>query len=119
VQRFTVTERELQPDCRDIHVEGELDLAVAEQLDEVLAAAAGKCGRILVGLERCAFIDSSGIAVLLRARTRMEEEGSQLVVYAPTAQVLRVLSMTGLMGNGLVFDTVGEALSALGEPASS
>jgi anti-sigma B factor antagonist len=119
VQRFTVTERELQPDCRDIQVEGELDLAVTEQLDEVLAAAAGKCSRILVGLERCAFIDSSGIAVLLRARTRMEEEGNRLVVYAPTAQVLRVLSMTGLMGNGLVFDTVGEALSALGEPANS
>lgn len=119
MQRFTVTERELQPDCRDIQVEGELDLAVAEQLDEVLAAAAGKCSRILVGLERCAFIDSSGIAVLLRARTRMEEQGNRLVVYGPTAQVERVLSVTGLIGNGLVYGTVGEALSALGEPAKS
>jgi anti-anti-sigma factor len=119
VQRFTVTERELQPDCRDVQVEGELDLAVAAQLDEVLAGAAAKCSRVLVGLERCAFIDSSGIAVLLRARTRMEEEGNRLVVYAPTDQVLRVLSMTGLIGNGLVFDTVEEALSALGEPANS
>lgn len=119
VQRFTVTERELQPGCRDIQVEGELDLAVAGQLDDVLTAAAGKCSRILVGLERCDFIDSSGIAVLLRARTRMEEEGNRLVVYAPTDQVLRVLSMTGLIGNGLVYDTVDEALSALGEPANS
>jgi anti-sigma B factor antagonist len=119
VQRFTVTERELQPDCRDIQVEGELDLAVAEQLDEVLAAAAEKCSRILVGLESCSFIDSSGIAVLLRARTRMEEEGNRLVVYAPTAQVERVLSMTGLLGNGLVYGTVDEALSASSEPAKS
>jgi anti-sigma B factor antagonist len=119
VQRFTVTEREVQPDCRDIQVEGELDLAVAEQLDEVLAAAAAKCSRILVGLERCAFIDSSGIAVLLRARTRMEDEGNRLVVYAPTAQVQRVLSVTGLLGNGLVFETVDEALAALGETANS
>lgn len=119
MQRFTVTERELQPDCSDVQVEGELDLAVAAQLDEVLAAAAAKSSRVLVGLERCAFIDSSGIAVILRARNRIEEEGHRLVVYAPTAQVLRVLSMTGLMGNGLVFGTVEEALSALGEPASS
>jgi anti-anti-sigma factor len=119
VQRFTVTEREVQPDCRDIQVEGELDLAVAEQLDEVLAAAAAKCSRILVGLERCAFIDSSGIAVLLRARTRMEEEGNRLVVYGPTAQVQRVLSVTGLLGNGLVYETADEAVSALGEPANS
>jgi len=119
VQRFTVTERELRPDCRDIQIEGELDLAVAEQLDEVLAAAAAKCGRILIGLERCAFIDSSGIAVILRARNRMEEEGNRLVVYAPTDQVLRILTMTGLIGNGLVFDTAEEALAALGEPANS
>jgi stage II sporulation protein AA (anti-sigma F factor antagonist) len=116
VQRFNVTERELQPDCSDVQVEGELDLAVADQLDEILAAAAAKYSRVLVGLERCAFIDSSGIAVILRARNRMEEEGHRLVVYAPTDQVLRVFSMTGLIGNGLVFDTVEEALSALGEP---
>ena len=56
--------------------------------------------------------------MILRAHNRMEEEGSRLAVYAPTDQVLRVLSMTGLTANGLVFDTVEEALSALGEPAS-
>jgi anti-anti-sigma regulatory factor len=53
--------------------------------------------------------------VILRAHSRMEEEGDRLVVYAPTDQVLRVLSMTGLIGNGLVFDSAEEALTALGE----
>lgn len=114
MQRFQVTERDLRPGCRDIQIEGELDLAVAGQLDEVLANAAGECSQVLVGLERCAFIDSSGIAVILRAHSRMEEEGNRLVVYAPTDQVLRVLSMTGLTSNGLVFDSAEEALAALG-----
>lgn len=114
MQRFNVSERDVQPGCRDIQVEGELDLAVAGQLDEVLTAAAEQCTQVLVGLERCAFIDSSGIAVILRAHNRMEEEGNRLVVYAPTAQVLRVLSMTGLTANGLVFDSAEEALTALG-----
>jgi anti-anti-sigma factor len=68
---------------------------------------------VLVGLERCAFIDSSGIAVILRAHSRMQEDGNRLVVYGPTAQVLRVLSMTGLTSNGLVFDSAEQALSAL------
>lgn len=113
MQRFNVNERDLQPGCRDIQVEGELDLAVAGQLDEVLAAATEQCTRVLVGLERCAFIDSSGIAVILRAHNRMQEEGNRLVVYAPTDQVLRVLSMTGLTANGLVFGTAEEALAAL------
>lgn len=116
MQRFKVTERELGPGCRDIQVEGELDLAVAGQLDEVLTKAATECSSVLVGLERCAFIDSSGIAVILRAHNRMEAEGRRLAVYAPTDQVLRVLSMTGLTANGLVFDTAEAALSAFGDP---
>jgi len=117
MQRFNVTERDLRPGCRDIRVEGELDLAVSGLLDEVLASAAAECSCVLVGLERCEFIDSSGIAVILRAHNRMEGEGHRLAVYAPTDQVLRVLSMTGLTANGLVFDSAEEALAAFGEPA--
>ena len=113
MQRFNVTAKDLRPGCRDVQIEGELDLAVAGQLDEVLTAAVEECERVLVGLERCAFIDSSGIAVILRAHKRMAEEGNRLAVYAPTDQVLRVLSMTGLTNNGLVFDNAEEALSAL------
>jgi anti-sigma B factor antagonist len=114
MQRFNVTVKDF-PDYRDVQVEGELDLAVAARLDEVLTAAAAECSRVIVGLDRCDFIDSSGIAVILRAHSRMQEEGNQLAVYAPSDQVLRVLSMTGLTANGLVFDSAEEALSALGD----
>ena len=114
MRRFNVSERDLQSGARDIQVEGELDLAVAAQLDEVLVKACEQCERVLVGLERCAFIDSSGIAVILRAHNRMQEEGNRLAVYGPTDQVLRVLSMTGLTSNGLVFDSAEAALTALG-----
>src|SRR3954452_20000017 len=113
MQRFKVSERELYSGARDVQVEGELDLAVAAQLDEVLTAAAEQCERVLVGLENCAFIDSSGIAVILRTHNRMQEEGHRLVVYAPTDQVLRVLSMTGLTSNGLVLHSIEEGLAAL------
>lgn len=117
MQRFNVTTTDRQPGCRDIQIEGELDLAVAGQLDEVLSAAAAECDRVLVGLASCAFIDSSGIAVILRAHSRMEEDGRRLAVYAPADQVLRVLSMTGLTANGLVFDSAEEALAALDQPS--
>lgn len=118
MQRFNVSTRDLRPGTRDVQIEGELDLAVAPQLDEALTTAAEECEHVLVGLERCAFIDSSGIAVILRAHNRMEQEGHRLVVYAPTEQVLRVLSMTGLIGNGLVFDSADDALAALGPGAA-
>jgi anti-anti-sigma factor len=125
MQRFKVSERDVESGARDIQVEGELDLAVAGQLDEILLNAVEQCQRVLVGLERCAFIDSSGIAVILRAHNRMQEDGKRLAVYAPTNQVLRIFSMTGLTSNGLVFDSAEEALAALGassdgnSPASS
>jgi anti-sigma B factor antagonist len=119
MQRFEVKTRDLRPGTRDIQIEGELDLAVVAQLDQVLTAAAEECEQVLVGLERCAFIDSSGIAVILRAHNRMEKEGRRLVVYAPTEQVLRVLSMTGLTGNGLVFGSADEALAELGPGAAA
>lgn len=118
MQRFNVTEQDLRPGCRDIQIEGELDLAVAGQLDEVLTTAIAECNCVLVGLERCEFIDSSGIAVILRAHNRMEADGNRLAVYAPTAQVLRVLSMTGLTSNGLVFDSAEQALAAGGGTAA-
>ncbi len=117
MQRFNVTENDLGDGYRDVQVEGELDLAVAGKLDEVLAVAAEQCNCVLVGLERCAFIDSSGIAVILRAHHRMEADGNRLAVYAPTEQVLRVLSMTGLTANSLVYDSAEEALAALGNPS--
>ena len=118
MQRFNVTTKDLRPGCRDIQIEGELDLAVAGQLDGVLAAAVDECNCVLVGLERCAFIDSSGIAVILRAHNRMEENGKRLAVYGATDQVERVLSMTGLTSNGLVFHSAEEAFAAVGETAA-
>ncbi|HEU4739911.1 MAG TPA: STAS domain-containing protein [Solirubrobacterales bacterium] len=114
MQRFKVTTNDLRPGCRDIRIEGELDLAVAGQLDEVLTVAVAECDFVLVGLDRCDFIDSSGIAVILRAHNRMQEGGRRLAVYAPSDQVLRVLSMTGLTANGLVFDSAEDALAAVG-----
>jgi anti-sigma B factor antagonist len=113
MQRFNLSEQILRPGCKDVQVEGELDLAVAGQLDEILAAATAEYDCVLIGLQRCAFIDSSAIAVILRAHSRMEKEGNRLAVYAPTDQVRRVLSMTGLTDNGLVFDSAEEALTAL------
>ncbi|HEY6730237.1 MAG TPA: STAS domain-containing protein [Solirubrobacterales bacterium] len=111
MQRFKIKVRDLQPDWRDVQIEGELDLAVTGQLDEVLTTAAAECSGVLVGLERCEFIDSSGIAVILRAQGRID--GNRLAVYAPSAQVQRVLSMTGLTANGLVFDSAEEAMASL------
>ena len=115
MQTFRLTERELQPGCHVIEVEGELDLAVAGQLQEALDRAAAEHERILIGLGACEFIDSTGIATILRTYNQMSEEGHRLALYGASKQVDRILSITGLTSNGLVFETADQALSAFAE----
>jgi anti-sigma B factor antagonist len=112
LRTFKLIERDLRPGCREIQVEGELDLAVADQLVERLARAGVECQRVLIGLEGCEFIDSTGIAAIVHAHNELAERGGRLAVYAPGDQVLRVLSVTGL--TGMVFESAEEARSALG-----
>lgn len=110
MQIFKLTESDPRPGCRQIEVEGELDLAVADQLKEAIDHAASQ-RQVLIDLKRCDFIDSTGVAVILRAHGQMAGEGRRLAVCCPSEQVLRVLTVTGLTGNGLVFTTVADALA--------
>lgn len=112
LRAFRLIERDLEPGCREIQIEGELDLAVAEQLAAGLARAGKECRQVVINLESCEFIDSTGIAAIVHAHNRFAERGVGVAVYAPSNQVLRVLSLTGLTANGLVFESAQEALSA-------
>jgi anti-sigma B factor antagonist len=113
MQVFKLSEQEIRPGCRGIAVEGELDLSVADELRDTLERAIGESSEVLIRLETCDFIDSTGIAVIVGAHKRAAEEGKRAVaVCAPSSQVFRVLSVTGLTDNGLVFESVDDALAA-------
>lgn len=51
--------------------------------------------QVVVELPDLDFIDSTGIALLLRAHRRAEEAGGRLDVVEPVGQVERVLRATG------------------------
>jgi anti-anti-sigma factor len=106
-QPFKLVQTVLGEGWTEIEIEGELDLAVADQLREAIERTDGQ--RVLINLASCEFLDSTGIAVIVHAS---QAEGRRLVVHSPSAQVLRVLEVTGLTGNGLVFERREEALSA-------
>ena|ERR1700704_4891552 len=103
-----LTETNPRPGCREIRVEGELDLAVAPQLEEAIDRAEDRQS-VLLNLEGCEFIDSTGIAVVVNAHHRLKDQGRRLAVYGADGQVLRVLSISGLVQNGLVFRSAEEA----------
>ena len=68
---------------------------------------------ILVGLESCDFVDSTGIALFLQVRRQLEDEGGRLVLYGCSDQVLRIFTVAGLTEAGIVFGDRDEALAEL------
>jgi anti-anti-sigma factor len=109
-QVFALVARKLEPGRCEIDVEGELDLAVADRLLHALEQAAKEHDRILVGLDRCEFIDSSGLAAILTVSNKLRSRGGRLTVHGASNQVLRILTVAGLTDNGLVFESVDDAL---------
>jgi anti-anti-sigma factor len=99
-----------------ISVQGELDLSTAPELEAPLEQAleSGK-GSVLIDLSRCEFIDSTGIALIVRAWQRLQggENGRALVICSQNDQVRRVLEITGLELSIPVHTTRDEALAAL------
>jgi hypothetical protein len=65
--------------------------------------------QIIVDLAGLEFIDSSGVAVLVRGRNLARQAGGDLLLAAPRQQVLRVLTLTRLVDVFPVHATVAAA----------
>jgi anti-anti-sigma factor len=113
---FEVKVGDLEQGVRTIFVRGELDLSTAPELEGPLdqALESGE-GSLLIDLSRCEFIDSTGIALIVRAWQRLEggENGRALVICSQNEQVLRVLEITGLELSIPIHTTRDEALAAM------
>jgi anti-anti-sigma factor len=73
---------------------GQLDLANAQRVREVLVTAAGST--LVVDLSGLHFMDSSGIAALLGARNEITGAGREFELRGAQGIVRRVLEVTGL-----------------------
>jgi anti-sigma B factor antagonist len=81
-----------------VSLEGELDLATAPQLREQLVTLAEReDSDIVVDLTRLAFIDSTGLSVLVMALNRSRATGGSIVLRNPSDSVMRILEITGLV----------------------
>jgi anti-sigma B factor antagonist len=113
---FEVKVGELENGVRTISVRGELDLSTAPDLEGPLDEALNSGeGSLLIDLSRCEFIDSTGIALIVRAWQRLDsgENGRALVICSQNDQVRRVLEITGLELSIPVHLTRDDALAAL------
>jgi anti-anti-sigma factor len=113
---FEVNVRGVEKGVQTISVRGELDLSTAPDLEGPLQQAldSGE-GSVLIDLSQCEFIDSTGIALIVRAWQQLDsgENGRSLVICSQNDQVRRVLEITGLELSIPVHMTRDEALAAL------
>jgi anti-sigma B factor antagonist len=78
-------------------VTGELDLVSSPALERELEKAYGlPTDVILLDLRRLAFMDSTGLHLLVKAQQRAEEAGRRLALTRGSDQVQRLLDLTGV-----------------------
>jgi anti-sigma B factor antagonist len=92
--RFDCTLRSGGLDAAWVRVTGELDIATAPQLAEMLGQAEERCQRVVLDLRELAFMDSSGVHVILEASHRATAAGRGLVLVRGPAHADRVLDLT-------------------------
>ena len=81
----------------EVRLLGELDLGTAPQLrDELDRLAADGAKLVTVDLSDLAFIDSTGLSVLINALKRIREQGGDMALRSPTPGTRKVLEITGL-----------------------
>ncbi|MER7486052.1 STAS domain-containing protein [Streptomyces sp. NPDC126497] len=80
-----------------LEVAGDLDHTNAQQLRRAAREAALPAGHLLaVDLGKLAFCDSSGITALIAVRNHVVSVGAQVVLVDVSANMRRLLDMTGL-----------------------
>lgn len=79
-----------------VHVSGELDLATASKLEDVVVALPSSADPVVVNLSECTFLDSAGMRVLLTAARRLADEDRDLRLVSADPRILRVLEITAI-----------------------
>jgi anti-sigma B factor antagonist len=80
-----------------VEAHGEIDISTSPKWEAAIVdGLTTGPKRILIDMHGVSFIDSSGLAVLVRSDARADSQGCRLIVRAPTRQVDRVLALAGL-----------------------
>ena len=96
-----------------LRVAGEVDVYTAPQIRERVQDLAAKgTVHLIADLGQVEFIDSSGLGALIGGLRRVREDDGSLVLVIPARRILRVFQLTGLTKAFVIYDNLGDALSA-------
>lgn len=116
---FEVQREELEGGVRAFVVRGELDMHTAPELERAIEGALDdRDSSILLDLSGCEFIDSTGIALIVRSwqkvdRDAVGEGDRRFVLNCGNHQVRRLLEITGVDSSISMHDGRDAALAEL------
>jgi anti-sigma B factor antagonist len=94
-------------------VSGELDLTSSGELEDAIAELDGsETGLVILDLSGVDFMDSAGLAVVVKAHQRAEDAGRPFGLVNDSSQVRRLLSLTGMDKRMTIAGTREELLGA-------
>jgi anti-sigma B factor antagonist/stage II sporulation protein AA (anti-sigma F factor antagonist) len=91
-----------------IHVHGDVDMAVTQQLVDAITSVAGneRHHSVVVDMASLTFLDSTGIAALVGAHKVIEAMGKEMMIKNVPANTHRTLTLAGVVD----YLNVGSAL---------
>jgi anti-sigma B factor antagonist len=100
--------------CAVVVATGEIDLGTSPRLCEALDEAGQESDRIIIDLTDVTFLDSSGMAAMVKALNRNHHrQRGTLCLVGPTGVVLRALEVTDLVSLFPIYSSCDEALGHL------
>lgn len=94
---FSVVSETAGADVVVVKVHGEVDVYTAPKMKEEMQRCIDTgLTNVVVDLAGVAYMDSSGLGVLIGALKRAREAGGELIVSAPNARIARIMDVTGL-----------------------
>jgi len=105
-----VVSQSAQDGAQLIELTGELGLESIHEVEDAMAGV-DLAGLVCLDLSGVQFMDSTGLAGIVRAHQDAEARGGVLVIVAPGGIARRSLEMSGLLALLRVFDDRAAALS--------
>lgn len=116
---FDVQTEEIDGGIRVFTVHGELDMNTAPELEQALEVAlADEEAAVMLDLSDCEFIDSTGIALIVRTWQRLDRDAGnggkgKFILCCVNHQVRRLLKITGVESSISLHEQRDAALDAL------
>ena len=101
-----------------VAIHGEVDVSTVRALVDALDTAIREsAGAFVVDLCEVAFLDSSGLSALMRARAMLGRDERALAVVCPPGPVRRLFEVAGVSDLLFLYDSREQASAALVPPA--